>query len=143
MSSLQTKISASVIIYDPIDRILLAKRSNHKREAPGLWETIGGTLEFGESPEECIKREVSEEIGCKITLLQLFNVYNYFGGDIHLISIVYIGELFGSPSINRMEIEDIRWISEHEIEVIDFTINCKQRVIDYFQFKSLQKQNLK
>ena len=86
-----TKVSASIIIFDPIDRVLLAKRSFQKLEDPGLWETIGGTLEFGESPETCLRREVTEEIGCKIASLQLFNVYNYLNDNIHLISVVYLG----------------------------------------------------
>lgn len=137
-----TRISASVIICDPIDRVLLAKRSSSKFESPGLWETIGGTLKFGESPEDCVKREVSEEIGCRITNLQLFDVYNYFEGGVHLISIVYLGVLFGLPCINKMEIDDIKWISEHEVDNIDFAINCKQRIIDYFRFLKSQKQIL-
>ena len=137
-----TKVSASIIIFDPIDRILLAKRSYKKLEDPGLWETIGGTLEFGESPETCLRREVTEEIGCKIASLQLFNVYNYFDGKTHLISVVYLGVLFGRPQINKMEIEDIRWFTEFEIDSIEFSVNCKQRVLDYFLFKEIQKQNL-
>ncbi|MBT7787665.1 MAG: NUDIX hydrolase [Calditrichaeota bacterium] len=137
-----TKVSASIIIFDPIDRVLLAKRSFQKLEDPGLWETIGGTLEFGESPETCLRREVTEEIGCKIASLQLFNVYNYLSDNIHLISVVYLGVLFGRPKVYNIEIEDVRWFSEHEIDSIEFSINCKQRVLDYFLFKHSQKQNL-
>ena len=137
-----TKVSASIIIFDPIDRVLLAKRSFQKLEDPGLWETIGGTLEFGESPETCLRREVTEEIDCKIASLQLFNVYNYLSDNIHLISVVYLGVLFGRPKVYNIEIEDVRWFSEHEIDSIEFSINCKQRVLDYFLFKHSQKQNL-
>ncbi len=61
MSPIQHVETASVIVYDSDCRILLAKRRMSKSMDPGLWETIGGTVESEESSLEAIKREVSEE----------------------------------------------------------------------------------
>ena len=58
-------VSASATIPDDAGgRLLLARRGLSKSIDPGLWETIGGKLESGESPESCLERELREEVGC-------------------------------------------------------------------------------
>ena len=45
--------SASVIAYDEGGRVLLARRALSKSVDPGLWETIGGKVEGGETSLRC------------------------------------------------------------------------------------------
>lgn len=54
--------------------VLMGKRKNAHGE--GSWHFPGGHLEFGESWEECAKREVEEETGVKITNLRFGTVTN-------------------------------------------------------------------
>jgi len=56
-------VSSSAIIYDERKRVLLAQRSSNRSLDPNLWETIGGRIEFGESPEDCLRREIKEKLG--------------------------------------------------------------------------------
>ena len=57
------KVGVGVIILND-NRVLLLKRKN--AHGDGTWAFVGGHLEFGETPEECAKREVFEEIGLRI-----------------------------------------------------------------------------
>lgn len=63
MTTLPFKISALVFVRNPAGEHLLIER----RKAPnlGCWSPIGGKLDMalGESPYECARREVGEEIG--------------------------------------------------------------------------------
>lgn len=51
------------------DRILLAQRPPGKRLA-GLWEFPGGKVDPGETPAIALHRELMEELGCEVHILQ-------------------------------------------------------------------------
>ncbi len=60
-------VSVVSIIHDGKGNILLMKRGQKARDERGRWDICGGALEFGESIDEAIKREVNEEL-CAETL---------------------------------------------------------------------------
>ena len=56
--------TARVILLDPQNQILLLKgRLPSDPTAPGVWFTVGGGVEAGESLEEAARREIFEETG--------------------------------------------------------------------------------
>lgn len=52
-------------------KALLLRRSPDDDFGPGQWEFPGGTLEFGEGLEDCLRREVREETGLTIRVQRL------------------------------------------------------------------------
>jgi 8-oxo-dGTP pyrophosphatase MutT (NUDIX family) len=90
------------LIEDAKNRLLLLRRGLETRWGPGLWGFSAGHIEAGESPEECSRREMREELGGDINVelvnrmgpvrdtlyggrhdIWLFH-YRYLGGDIRL-----------------------------------------------------------
>ena len=53
-------------MIDADGRVLICKRPQGKQLA-GLWEFPGGKVESGETPEECLIRELNEELGVNVT----------------------------------------------------------------------------
>ena len=47
-------------------KVLLQQRALTKMKNPGMWAKTGGHVDFNESPEQAIKREIFEEIGLKV-----------------------------------------------------------------------------
>jgi len=58
----KTVLVSAVALIDRDGRVLLAQRPEGKSMA-GLWEFPGGKIEDGESPEDCLVRELQEELG--------------------------------------------------------------------------------
>ncbi|MDE6368697.1 MAG: NUDIX domain-containing protein [Muribaculaceae bacterium] len=51
-------------IFSPDGALLLQKRSDDKDIQPGRWDTsVGGHVDFGETVDEALRREVAEELG--------------------------------------------------------------------------------
>ena len=70
-------IVTAAVIPDPAgERFLLTKRPA-KGLLGGLWEFPGGKQEPGESLEECIRREIREELDIAITVQAPFGVYKH------------------------------------------------------------------
>ena len=60
--------------------ILIGQDTNSKKKPyPGFWNLPGGKLEKGESTEDCIKREIKEELGVKLTSLKFIGTYHHSG----------------------------------------------------------------
>ena len=67
-----TGISIPFYCMNKDRKLLLHKRSANCRDEHGRWDCGAGQLEFGESPEECVMREVKEEYGCSAKILYQF-----------------------------------------------------------------------
>lgn len=71
------------------DQILLIKRGNDPFK--GMWALPGGFVDYGETTEHAIKREMHEETGLLCNIIDLFGVYSDPERDPrgHTVSIVY------------------------------------------------------
>jgi 8-oxo-dGTP diphosphatase len=65
MKKKRTRIAAYGLIYTD-QEILLCRLSDQIPEYEGRWTLPGGGIEFGESPEDAMVREVKEETGLRV-----------------------------------------------------------------------------
>jgi len=73
----EPRVSCAFICHDGSGEILLARRAAGARDEPGTWDTGAGALEFGETFEAAVAREVGEEYAAvprEITVLGVRNV---------------------------------------------------------------------
>ena len=95
----------ALIIRD--EKILLIKRA--AENYTGYWALIGGYLEWDESLEDCVKREVKEEVGLDVTNVKLLNVYSDpERSPVQDISAAYVVEAFGEPKAGD-DASDFQW----------------------------------
>ena len=74
-------VSAGALIINDKGEIFLSKRSQLTTNEKGCWETPGGAVEFGETLEQTVKREMWEEYGVSLELIKQFPAEDHFIPD--------------------------------------------------------------
>ncbi|MEH7399188.1 8-oxo-dGTP diphosphatase MutT [Priestia megaterium] len=107
----------AAIIKDK-DLLLIAKRHS-KDLLAGKWEFPGGKLEPGETPEECLVREIREELRVEVEIGSFYddNVYSFKDQAIHLL--FYWAEIMNGE-VTPIVHDDVKWITIKELARFDF-----------------------
>jgi 8-oxo-dGTP diphosphatase len=98
MKPQRSRVSAYALIHDS-GRILLCRLSKEVPRWEGRWTLPGGGLDFGESPEDAVVREVGEETGYQVrvkSLAAIDSIHDTSGSeDFHGIRIIYHADVVG------------------------------------------------
>lgn len=81
------------------------------------WEFPGGKMEFGETPRQALKREISEELATVISVGDLLCTVEHDYPQFHLILHCYLCSIV-SGSLILLEHESARWLSADEIDSV-------------------------
>jgi A/G-specific adenine glycosylase len=116
-------VAAGVIWRD--DQLLISKRYTDDLLG-GLWELPGGTRESGETLEECLVREIREELGIEVAvgalMMSVRHAYTHFRVTIHVFPCRYLS---GQPQ--ALGCADWRWVRLDELD--DFAFPAADRRI--------------
>ena len=82
-------ISVRAIIRQD-EKTLLLKRANGRESILGKFELPGGKLEYGEQPEDALRRYLKDDVGVTIQTAQLFDVLTYIDHDDRDIQYTFI-----------------------------------------------------
>jgi 8-oxo-dGTP diphosphatase len=124
------------------DKILLMKRANHKKIAPGLWTGVGGHIEAEEAndPKSSCIREVIEETGLKesdILDLRLLYIVNRMKEDEIRQQYIFFGRTLSSEVVSNDEGE-LHWIDKSEILDLEMPLTIRYTLEHYLNIKESQ-----
>ncbi|MDC3134271.1 8-oxo-dGTP diphosphatase MutT [Bacteroidota bacterium] len=110
------EVTAAIIRNN--NKTLIARRGPNKHLG-GYWEFPGGKIENGETPEECLVREIKEELGVSINVIEFFmdNTHHYPNKSILLKA--YFCDLI-SGSFELTDHDKIEWIERSEFKDFKF-----------------------
>lgn len=106
-------------------KYLFTKRIDEFPAYHDKWQLPGGGMEFAETPEETLRREMREELGVEITSIQLIPFIDIkVRNDWHGIFISYHCQLQDPDAklfLNE-EASEYRWFERSEIDYSQFPI---------------------
>ncbi|BAZ83867.1 8-oxo-dGTP diphosphatase MutT [Dolichospermum compactum] len=116
--SIPHKIIGVAVIWNDQKQILIDRRLPTGAMG-GFWEFPGGKIEVGETIQECIKREISEELGMEIAvgehLITIDHTYTHLRVT---LTVHHSQHLAGIPQ--AIECDEIRWVSLDELDNFTF-----------------------
>ena len=131
-------VVVAAIIDDGLGKYLITQRQAGKHLA-GKWEFPGGVVEFGEDPDKRLKIELKQELGIEAHVFNRilgYSSYVYEGG-MHVILLAFYCVIWGSRLIQKIGIQDYKWVTPKEMAKYDF---CEA---DQVFVKKLQKGDLR
>ena len=110
------KVTCAIILQK--NKLLITQRGADS-DHPFLWEFPGGKIEEGELPENCIYREIKEELDIDVVILEKMQAvqFDYGFKKIELIPFLCV---LKKLRIKLSEHKQYKWIHLHEIEKTDF-----------------------
>jgi 8-oxo-dGTP diphosphatase len=90
------------------NRVLITRRPDGKPHAD-MWEFPGGKLQKNESPEQCLRREIKEELGLRIEVQSIFDViyHRYDWGPVLILAYECIPV---KGKIRNIEVAEHQWV---------------------------------
>ena len=125
--------AASAIILNDKGQILLLQRQDNKK-----WTIPGGTLEYNESVEQCLLREIKEETNLNVEIIKIFKIYSdpeaiieYLDGEIRReFNIVFLVRILNGQVAIDEESSQYAWVDINKVHLLPLSPSQKRRIID-------------
>lgn len=109
------KVACAVLYKD--DKILCVQRNAEKARA-FKWEFPGGKINDNESEEDCIIREIKEELQVEISIIKKLKSITHSYSDVEIELIPFVCSLI-EGDINLTEHIEYRWLNKEALSTID------------------------
>lgn len=112
-------VGCGALIINDKNEILLVKRSWNSRVDRGLWSRPGGEVEFNESVETAVEREVKEEVGIVVKAVRRLDYTETISDDgtTHWIALGFLATyVSGEPTnVEPDKHDEIKWFPLDQI----------------------------
>jgi NAD+ diphosphatase len=123
------RLSPAIIVAVVKDnRILLAR--NKRFRAP-FYSVLAGFVEPGETLEQCVQREIHEEVGLRVKNIRYFGSQPWPFPDSLMVGFVadYAG---GRIVVDKSELLEADWFAAESLPALPSKISIAWRLIDWF-----------
>jgi len=110
------QVTAAILIKD--DHVLIAKRKSGDH-LENKWEFPGGKIERNETPKQCLKRELKEELDIDVSVGEYVgsSIYHY---DYISIELLAYRTYWEGGNISLKDHDDFKWISLEQLDEYNF-----------------------
>lgn len=111
-------IRVTCAIIEAYDKTLVVQRSEEMR-LPNKWEFPGGKIEKNETEEECIRREIKEELNIEIELVQRLTSTTFNYPNLYIKLIPFLAN-YSSGELKLAEHKSFQWLVKEELLELDW-----------------------
>lgn len=119
-------VGVGALILNDENKVLLALRSQKAKNERGKWEIPGGAVEFGETLEDALHREVHEEFGVTVSIVKRFNIVDHILPEEHQhwVAQTFLCRIVsGEPKNCEPEkCDDVGWFTIAEAEQLPLSV---------------------
>lgn len=112
-------VGTGAIVFNNEGKVLLALRGPEARNETGKWDFPGGAVEFGETCESAVARELKEEFEIDIKVIKLLEVVSHIlpKEKEHWVSPSFIARHIGGTPRNTepRKCTEFKWVKISEI----------------------------
>lgn len=106
------------------DAVLLVRRGTPPNQ--GQWSVPGGSIEWGETIEAAVRREVREETGLTVAVGALAGISEVIAGDngtpaFHYVVLDYFAEIVAGTPHAASDAAEVAWIPLSALSTLDVT----------------------
>lgn len=120
-------VACAIIEQD--GKVLAAQRSA-AMSLPLKWEFPGGKIESGESPQECLNRELHEELGVSVCIASALSPATHAYTDFIVTLYPFICRIAGG-SITMHEHHALKWVEPQQMQELDWAAADLPVIRDY------------
>jgi len=110
------QVACAVILNN---RKLLAVQRSETMNFPFKWEFPGGKIDLGETAEDCLHRELKEELNISVRIESRLSATVYIDANINIKLIPFV-VTYKEGKIVLAEHCDAKWITKKEMNRLDW-----------------------
>lgn len=132
------KTVTGAIILDKKKGVLMVRRAETEDSLPGFWELPGGEKKEDETEEECLKREIKEELGLDLAgSLNLAPPFTYeLDKDLYVEKATQVNFIVSFPPEGIITLSpdhsDYVWMKVEDLDHFTITDNIKSLLREIF-----------
>jgi len=111
------------------NKILLIKRAHPPNK--DMWAIPGVKLEYGETLEDAVKREMLEEANLEVKVLNLLSVIQMIKEGFHYVILDFLCEIVGGNLNPASDAADAKFFSIEEVKNLNTSPTTKEMLIRY------------
>jgi len=117
---------AAVIVQD--GKLLLIRRG--VEPSRGKWSIPGGSVEWGESLLDAVRREVREETGLEVEVGKVAGIFDLIAEGFHYVIVDYFAHPIGGELHPGDDASEARWVPLDQLDSNELTPHLRERLAE-------------